>query len=209
MEPIAKKEKFRFCLIWALFNTLAFIVTAIVAFIVVMLIRSAFNIPEEEMGTTLQDTIVGIGGLAVVGLGLGFTQWKLLRRRFRISSIWVYSLAIGAIVAQILMGIIDWKTDIVQSFGENNLVGGTIYISIIVLFIGLVQLPLLSRHFYNIGYWIIASILPGAILISIIAIIHGQQLDWSIPALVGFLMYFICTGATLMWMLKPKIDTNK
>ena len=50
-------------------------IAAIVSFIVTMLIRGAFNIPYEEMGTTLQNTLVAIGGLAVAGLCLGFTQW--------------------------------------------------------------------------------------------------------------------------------------
>ena len=204
MYSTSNKEKLKFCAIWTLLNITAFIVGSIVAFFVVMFIRDAFNIPYEEMGTTFQDTIVGIGGLAVVGICLGVTQWLLLRKILKVSSVWLYSLAIGAIVAQVLIGIIDWKTDIIKSFGENNLVGGTIYISIIVLLVGLVQLPLLSRRFYNIGYWILASILPGAVLISVISIINGQHLDWTIPAIVGFLVYFICTGATSMWILKPK-----
>ena len=99
-------------------------------------------------------------------------------------------------------------TEIIQSFGEDNLLGGAIYVSIIVFFIGLVQLSILTRHFFNIGYWIIASILPGVVLIAIIAIIHGQHLDWIIPAFAGFIVYFVFTGATLMWLLKPKVDSD-
>ena len=204
MYPTAKREKRKFCVNWTLYNSAAFILSSIVAFFVLMAIRGAFKIPYDEPGTTFQDTIAGIGGLAVVGLGLGVAQWSLIRKKLKVSSLWLYSLAIGAVVAQVLLGIIDWKTDIVKSFGEDNLIGGTIYITIIVLFIGLVQLPLLRRYFYNIGYWILASIVPGAIIISVIAIIHGQDLDWTIPAIVGFIIYFICTGATLMWILKPK-----
>ena len=169
-----------------------------------LLIRLAFNIPEEESGTLVQNMIGLIVCTSIIGISIGFMQWYLLQKVFRVSMALLYSFVIGSILAEILLGIIDWKTDIVGSFGEDNLLGGAIILTSIMLFIGFIQLPLLRRHFANSGYWIMASIMPGLIIITLIAIIHGQDLDWNLPAVIGFLMYFIFTGVTLMWILKPK-----
>ena len=204
MESETQKEKVQFCVIWTLLNTAVAAISSMIGIIVFLLIRLAFNIPEEETGPLILNMIGLIVCTAVIGICLGITQRWLLRKVFAVPSVWLYSLVIGSIIAEILFGIIYWKTDIVESFGEDNLLGGAIILTIILLFIGLVQLQLLSRHYSNSGYWILASILPGIIIIPIIAITRGYDLDWSLPSLFGFTMYFACTGITLMWILKAK-----
>jgi len=204
METKTRKGKVRFCVHWTLLSTAGAAIGSTFGIIFFILILQAFDIPEEESGTILQNMIGLIVCTSVVGISIGFMQWYVLQKAFRVSRAWLYSLVIGSIIAEILFGIIYWRTDIVESFGEGNLLGGAIILTTIMLFIGFVQLPLLRRHYANSGYWILASILPGAIIISLIAIFHGQDLDWIMPAIVGFFMYFIGSGATLMWILKPK-----
>ena len=204
METKTRKEKFRFCLQWTLLSSAGGVIGATVGIIVFMLIRWAFNIPEEESGPILQNMIGLTACISIIGICIGIMQWFVLKKALRVSKAWLFSLVIGSLIAVILFGIIYWITDIVESFGEGNLLGGAIIITGFLLIVGFIQLPLLRRHYANSGYWILASILPGLLIISLIAIIHGQDLDWLLPGIIGFIIYFICTGATLMWILKPK-----
>ena len=204
MKTKTRKDKVRFCVQWTLLSTAGAVIGSTFGIIFFLIIRLAFNIPEEESGTILQNMIGLIVCTSVMGISIGLMQWYLLKKALKVSSAWMYSFVTGSIIAELSFGIIYWTTEIVESFGEDNLLGGAIIITTSMLFIGFVQLPLLRRQYANSGYWILASILPGVIIISFIAIIQGQDLDWIIPAVIGFFMYFICTGATLMWILKPK-----
>jgi hypothetical protein len=70
--------------------------------------------------------------------------------------------------------------------------------------IGIIQFPLLRKHFYGIAYWVLASTIAWGISVLITAIGHKYDLAVLITFILGTVLYGGITGATLMWILQPK-----
>jgi len=119
----------------------------------------------------------------------------------------LYSIAIGIIIAELIIGIILWKLNISRgefSFWENNPLPHALIATIYGLLIGLIQLPLLRKHFFRSAFWIIASTLAWGVSILITAFRVTNDILLLITFILGILLYGAISGATLMWILKPK-----
>ena len=65
-------------------------------------------------------------------------------------------------------------------------------------------MPLLKKQYAGRVYWVIASTLAWGISILITAIDQDSELALLITFIIGAILYGAITGATLMWILKPK-----
>jgi len=207
MSVNSKKEKFRFWRNWTLLNALVIILLYPIGGIIVLLISEAMGYSNDQWAPPFEQTIMLIIFGALIGFGIGFVQRLLLRKVFNVSAFWIYSVAIGFILTELIVGIVLWKMDINRgelSFIEFNALAHALILAITGLLIGLIQLPLLRKHYSGNVYWVIASTLAWGISILITAINQKSELALLITFIFGAILYGAITGATLMWILQPK-----
>ena len=208
MSVNTKQEKFRFWRNWTLLNALVLIFSTIISLIVMLLFAEViFGFSIDAWGSSFEQIIIAISAGAIIGFSIGITQWLLLRKRFSLSSFWLYSVAIGFILTELIVGIVLWKMDIIRvelSFIENNPLPHALILAITGLLTGLIQMPLLRKHFYRIAYWVGASTVAWGIGVLLMAIDTGSEIGFLLLFILGTLLYGAITGATLMWILQPK-----
>ena len=207
MSVNTKKEKFRFWRNWTLLNALVIILLYPIGGIIILIISEAMGYSMDQWAPPLEQTIMLIVFGALIGFGIGITQWLLLRKVFNVSSFWLYSVAIGFIIIELIAGIILWKLDINRgelSFIEGNPLAHALILAITGLLIGLIQLPLLRRHYSGVVYWVIASTLAWGISVLLTTIGHQYDIAVLITFILGSLLYGAITGATLMWLMQKK-----
>jgi hypothetical protein len=208
MSVSTKKEKVQFWWKWTLINALVLILGYIISVFVVLLINEIiFDNTVDEWGSPFEQTVLQIALGIVIGFSIGITQWRLLRKVFNVSSFWLYSVAIGFTILELIAGIICWKLDINRgelNFIEFNALAHALILAITGLIIGIIQMPLLKKQYAGSVYWIIASTLAWGISILITAIDQEFELALLITFILGAILYGAITGATLMWILKPK-----
>jgi hypothetical protein len=161
----------------------------------------------DEWGSPFEQTVVQIALGIVIGFSIGITQWRLLRKVFNVSSFWLYSVVIGFTILELIAGIILWKLDINRgelNFIEFNALAHALILAITGLIIGIIQMPILKKQYAGSVYWVIASTLAWGISILITAIDQDSELALLITFIIGAILYGAITGATLMWILKPK-----
>ena len=208
MSVSTKKEKVQFWWKWTLINALALILGYIISVFVVLLINEIiFDNTVDEWGSPFEQTVVQIAIGIVIGFSIGITQWRLLRKVFNVSSFWLYSVVIGFTILELIAGIILWKLDINRgelNFIEFNALAHALILAITGLIIGIIQMPLLKKQYAGSVYWVVASTLAWGISILITAIDQDFELALLITFILGAILYGAITGATLMWILKPK-----
>jgi hypothetical protein len=208
MSVSTKKEKVQFWWKWTLINALALILGYIISVFVVLLINEIiFDNTVDEWGSPFEQTVVQIALGIVIGFSIGITQWRLLRKVFNVSSFWLYSVVIGFTILELIAGIILWKLDINRgelNFIEFNALAHALILAITGLIIGIIQMPLLKKQYAGSVYWVVASTLAWGISILITAIDQDFGLALLITFILGAILYGAITGATLMWILKPK-----
>ena len=201
------KEKIRFWIKWSLANALVIILVYPIGLIIGLFISEAMGYSMEEWGTPFEQTIMKMGFGVLIGIGIGITQWMFLRKVFNVSSFWLYTVAIGFIIVELIAGIILWKMDINRgelSFVEGDSIGHSVILAISGLTIGLIQLPLLKKHYFGSVYWVIGSTLAWGMSVLITAISQESDVGILITFILGAILYGAITGYTLMWILKPK-----
>jgi len=208
MSVPTKKEKFRFLRNWTLLNALVLILSSIISLIVMLLIAEViFGFSVDEWGSPFEQIILAIAAGAIIGFSIGITQWLLLRKKFGLPSFWLYSVAIGFILTELIVGIVLWKMDINRgelSFVEDNPLAHALILAITGLLIGLIQMPLLRKHFHRIAYWAAASTVAWGVGVLLTAIDTESDIGLLLLFILGTLLYGSITGATLMWLLQPK-----
>jgi hypothetical protein len=212
MLQTMKNKKFQFWTNWTLLSFGIIPFSYIISLILVLLVHTAFGFSQMEGGTPLSETLMQIAGGAVLGLGTGIYQRSLLRKVFDVSSAWIYTLIIGFAITELTAGII------LRQMGLNRVelrvielrpLPEALIFSCAGLIIGYLQWTILRRYFYRSVYWIIASALGWGICISInilwiVPFIRNSILATVMVFAFGALLYGAITGATLMWIIKPK-----
>ena len=208
MSVSTKKEKVQFWWKWTLINALVLILSYIISVFVVLLINEIiFDNTVDEWGSPFEQTVVQIALGIVIGFSIGITQWRLLRKVFNVSSFCLYSVVIGFTILELIAGIILWKLDINRgelNFIEFNALAHALILAITGLIIGIIQMPFLKKNYAGNVYWVIASTVAWGISILITAIDQDFELTLLITFIIGAILYGAITGATLMWILKPK-----
>lgn len=204
---MTKEMNYNKLLLWINWTVLSLVVipfSYIISLIVVLLIHGAFGYNQMEGGTYLSQTVMQIGGGAVIGLGVGLYQRSLLKKVFRVSSFWIYTTVIGFAVTELIACIVLWQLELNRyelRFVESNPLPEVLIFSGIGLMIGLFQWNMIKKHFSRSFSWVLASTLGWGIcvLAAVISI-------WSF--FVGALLYGAITGATLIWILQKKTEAS-
>jgi len=199
-----KNEKFQFWLKWTLLSFGIIPVSYMISLIVVLLVHSAFGFNMSEGGTYLSQTVMQIAGGAVIGLGVGIYQKLLLKRVFKITSSWIYSLVIGFAVTELIVCIVLWQLELNRyelRFIELRPLPEALIFACIGLIIGLLQWTILRRYFLKSFFWVLASTLGWGICVLV-----TQLSVWAF--FMGALLYGAITGVTLIWVLRKKEETD-
>jgi len=199
MTSESKKEKTQFFKNWTGLITLFMFISGIVGFCAVMIINSALGHNNLETGTYLVETANYCAASSFIAAVIGLTQWLLLRRKIKISSLWILACIAGILISESLAGFILWKLEINRA-NIGLLQGGRILPEILIFtftgaLIGIFQFPLLKRNYHKAGLWIPASIIAWV------------TVPLAIYALGGITLGAI-TGATLIWILQKKEVTS-
>ena len=207
MSVTANNKKVQFWWKWTWRNASALILGYLIAFIMAVIIAMIGNLDSGEWGTPFVQTCWKIGEGVIIGFSVGIVQLRLLRQVFNVSSFWLYSAVTGFIIIELIAGIILWKLNINRgelSFIEFNALAHALILAITGLLIGMIQLPLLRKHYSGSVYWVIASTLAWGISILITVIDQESELALLITFIIGAFLYGAITGATLMWIMRPK-----
>ena len=213
MSTKAKREKFQFWTNWTLLSLGIIPLSYIISLIAVLLVQRAFGFGQMDWGTPLSNTLSQIAGGALIGLGTGIYQKSLLRKMFNVSSSWIYTLVIGFAFAELIIGLILWQLDLDREklrFIEFKPLPEALFFACAGLIIGLLQWPILGKHFSGSIYWIIASTTGWGICI-LMTYFAGFVLKMGLSIFaffLGALLYGACTGATLIWILHKKEEKS-
>lgn len=202
-----KTNKVKFLRSWILLNAAFFVIAYILVAILGILIMEAMHLPKDEWGSPLQQTIWKIGEGIIIGSSIGFIQWKLLRKTYKIPSFWMFTVPAGIIFTELMAGIILMKMGINRgeySFWENNPLPHTLIAAIYGLVIGLIQSIVLWKQLAKRLFWIIASTLAWGLSILVTAINVTSDIFLLINFIIGILLYGVITGVVLVKILKPR-----
>ena len=204
---VAKINKGKFLRNWTLLNAAFYIIGYILLILFGILMMEVTKVSMDEWPSPLEQTIWQIGNGILIGSSIGFIQWRLLRKTYSIPSSWIYLVSAGIILTELVAGILLWKMGINRgefAFWEANPLPHALIATIYGLAIGLIQFPIIRKHFSKGAIWIVASTMAWGISILITAIKVQNDIFLLITFIIGTLLYGLITGATLMWILKPK-----
>jgi len=202
-----KINKGKFLRNWTLLNAAFFVIGYILVIFFGILMMDVTNISMSEWPSPLEQTIWQIGNGILIGSSIGFIQWRLLRKTYSIPTSWIYLIPAGIILTELIAGIFLWKMGINRgefAFWENNPLPHALIATIYGLVIGLIQLPIIRKHFSGGTFWIVASTLAWGTSILITAINVSNDIFLLITFIIGILLYGLITGAAFMWILKPR-----
>ena len=207
MDAKTKKEKIRFWRNWTLLNAAFFVIGYILVIVFGIFMMEASDLRMDEWGSPLQQTFWKIGEGLLIGFCIGIIQWRLLRKTLSIPSFWIYSVPAGIILTELIAGIILRQLGMNRgefSFWENNPLPHALIAGIYGLVIGIIQLPFLEKHFYKSTFWVLASTLAWGLSILITVINVTNDIFLLVTFILGTLLYGAISGASLMWILKPR-----
>lgn len=195
----SKKEKTQFFINWTGLSTIFMFISSIAGFIAVLLINSALGYGYEDSGTSFVQTADYCTAGSIIAAVIGLTQWLLLRRKIKISSLWILACIGGIIISESLAGLILWKLEINRAniglFQAGPILPEVLIFAFTGALNGLFQFPLLKRYYHKAGLWILASIIAWI------------TVPLAVYALGGITLGAI-TGATLIWILQIKDGTS-
>lgn len=182
-----KQLEKKFLLNWITANGIGWLVGSIGAIILSYLVVNIFYHKETNL-------IVGL----CIGASVGYAQWFVLKRKFKISSLWglVCTVCMGIpFIAEVIMDESGHKIPYFQ--GDYEFLGRLIFGMIVGLVIGLLQMQFLKPYFKKAAWWIAASSVGWGVCF----------LASSVPmplAMLGMLsggvLLGLITGYSIIWM---------
>lgn len=171
------------------------IVSYFLGLILLLLVHGLFGFTMKDDGTYLSNTLMHVASGAVLALGTGILQRVLLKKYFNVSFLWVLSLIIGFILAELLAGLVLWKLEIyrglINVFNNTNHFPEAAIFAMAGLISGVLQIRLLKPYYRKRFYWIVSSGLGWGLLIlstysGLLAILTGPFLYGAITGLVFY-----------------------
>lgn len=190
---------------WTLHHTWAIVISYFVGGIVGLIIFGSFGYTMKDDGSYLANSLGSIATGSILAFGTGFLQKELLKKYFPISFLWVLSLIIGFVLAELLAGIVLWKLEIyrglINFFQNTNHFPEASIFAFAGLISGILQFRLFKPFYKKRFYWIVSSTLGWGFLI--LSTYLGL-----FAFLLGALLYGALTGLVFYWLLEPK-NQNK
>lgn len=196
MKTLIKDNKKRFIVIWILLSSILLPVSAILGFLIILQIHGKFGYDMSQVGSPLAQTVEYCIWVLLIGAFIGIKQWLLLQKQTRMSSLFILACIGGLVISECLAGIILWKLGINRADLGWAQGGSIVAETLIFLFsgalIGLFQYPLLRRNYNKAGLWVLACTIGWGFVPIVIVVFGGLVLG-------------LITGATLIWILQPKV----
>ena len=192
---LIKDDKIKFFVIWTLWSTLLIPAGVILGGLVGLGISAGFGYGYGGGEPPLVSICVYCGWVSVIGAVISLNQWLLLRRKIKISALWILACIGGFIIGETVVGLFLWKLEI--SRGDLGWAeGGSILAEALIftfsgIIIGLFQYPLLRKVYRKAGLWVVVSTISWGLVPLVIFIFGGLTLG-------------AITGATLIWILQLK-----
>ena len=192
---LIKVAKIKFFVIWTLWSTLLIPAGVILGGLVGLGVSAGFGYGYDGGEPPLVSIFVYCGWVSVIGTVISLNQWLLLRRKLKISALWILACIGGFIIGETVVGLFLWKLEI--SRGDLGWAeGGSILAEALIftfsgILIGLFQYPLLRKVYRKAGLWVVVSTISWGLVPLVIFIFGGLTLG-------------AITGATLIWILQLK-----
>jgi len=136
-----------FLLNWTLANAIGWLVGFISAIILSYLVVNIFYQKETNL-------VLGL----CIGVIVGYAQWFVLKRKFKISYLWILvsTICMGIpFIVEVIMDESGYKITYFQ--GNYEFLGRLIFGLVVGLLIGLLQMQYLKPYFKRAACWIVAS----------------------------------------------------
>ena len=182
-----KQLEKKFLLNWIIANGIGWLVGSIGAIILSYLVLNIFYHKESNL-------IVGL----CIGASVGYAQWFVLKRKFKISSLWglVSTVCIGIpLIAEVIMN--ENGYNIPNFHGNYEFLGRLIFGLTVGLVIGLLQMQFLKPYFKKAAWWIAASSFGWGICFLASSVPMPLAL---LGILAGGVLLGLITGYTIIWM---------
>ena len=169
---------------WILLHTIAIPMLYLIGFLPAYIMGNLMGIQVQTWDSAWLDSVLQVSTETFMGLGVGIIQWLMLRKIIHIHKRWAFTVALGFIVSEFIIGYILISTGQSRAdfrFLEHNTISETIIFLFAGLVTGLIQYSVLRLRFPKSGMWIWVScvawglvILPA--LVSIYAVFGGAMI---------------------------------
>lgn len=176
---------------WILANGIGWLVGFIGALILSYLVVNIFYDKETNL-------IVGL----CVGASIGYAQWFVLKREFKISSMWglVCTLCLGIpFIIGAIMNENDYTIPYFQ--GDYEILGRLLFGLIVGSVIGLLQMQFLKPYFNKASRWILASSVGWGIGFLTLSVPLPLA---TLAMILGGVLLGVVTGYSIIWMNKSE-----
>lgn len=176
---------------WILANSVGWLVGLIGAILLSYLVVNMFYHKETNL-------ILGL----CIGASVGYAQWFVLKKKFKINSSWglVCAVCMGIpFIVEVILEESGYKITYFQ--GNYEFLGRLLFGVIVGLVIGLLQIRYLKPYFKKAGWWIVASSVGWGIcwLSSLV------PMPLSILGiLLGGVLLGLITGYGIIWMSRSE-----
>lgn len=188
---------------WALHHTWAIVVSYIAGMIALLLIHGALGYSMNDDGSWLSNALMHVANGALLGLGTGLLQRKLLKKYVVVTRCWILALVAGFVIAETIAGIVLWRLGIyrglINLFNADNHFPEAAIFAFAGLIAGLLQFRMLKPVLRNAYLWILASALGWALFI-----LSSYIAYLAFP--LGALLYGTVTGVVFHMVLSVKLE---
>jgi hypothetical protein len=189
MNNESKQLKKHFLAYWLLANFIGWLAGGIGAIILSYLVVNIFYPKETNL-------ILGL----CIGAGVGYTQWFVLKRKIKISSLWglVCTICMGIpFIIDVIMEESGHKIPYFQ--GNYEFLGRLIFGIIEGLVIGLLQMQFLKPYFKKAAWWIAVSSTGWGICF----LVSSFPMPYAmLGVIVGGILLGLITGFGIIWITR-------
>lgn len=177
---------------WILAISIAWPVGGILAIILSYAVVNLFY-PEET------NLIVGL----VIGGAVGFAQWFILKKTFKVNGWWIVASAIGFGLPIIL--VVIWFEMLGHESGliENEILNRVLIGALGGMLVGLLQIIILKPLSNKALWWIVINILAWGISSGLTGI---GPVNGMLFSLLGGVVLGAITGVGILWLLKFPLE---
>jgi hypothetical protein len=176
---------------WVLANGIGWLVGFIIAFPLSYGVVNIFYPKETNL-------ILGL----CIGAAVGYAQWLVLKRKFKISSSWghICTICLGIpFIAEFILNELGYEIDYFR--GNYEYLGGLVFGIAVGLVMGVLQMRLLKPYFKNAPRWIVASSVGWGICWFAVRL----ELPFFLGILLGGVLLGLITGYSIILM---SLSTN-
>lgn len=187
MKNESHKLEIKFLGNWILANGIGWVVGSIGAFVLSTFVVNIFYEKETNL-------IVGL----CVGASIGYAQWLVLKRYYKISSFWglICTLCLGI---PFIVGVLLYESGInARSFpGEHLILSLPIFGLIVGSVIGILQMKFLRPYFRKASRWVLVSSIGWGICELVLSVPMPMA---TVAMLSAGVLLGVVTGFGIIWM---------